>query len=60
MIDLESLVTTAYEIAITKLQTKKNELNVPICNDLICNYFVISAHYKPITKVQTGGRSYVY
>ncbi|MBV5341110.1 MAG: hypothetical protein J0665_16395 [Deltaproteobacteria bacterium] len=60
MSDLESLVTSAYKIAITKLQTEKNDYNILICNDFICNEFVISAIYKSITKLQTGGRSYVY
>ncbi len=60
MIDLKSLVISACEIAVTKLQIKKNDCNMLIYNVFACNKFVISAHYKSITKVQTGGQYYVY
>jgi hypothetical protein len=60
MSDLESLVTSAYKIAVTKLQTEKIGCNILKYNDFICNKFVTSVRYKSISKLQTGGRSYVY
>jgi len=60
MIDLKSLVISACEIAVTKLQIERNGNNTLIYNNFFCNKFVISARYKSITKVQTGGQYYVY
>jgi hypothetical protein len=60
MTALKSLVTGNNEIAITKLQTQKDDPNIPVRNGFFCIQSCNFCGYKPITKLQTGGRYYVY